>query len=135
MARARNDGSVVEQTAASGGRKAVNFDSRIGRTYSTDDLHQIAEATGVEISAVEHQRKLLDVAAWWFRRDVAAPKRTSPSRLRPRVDSLNMHLEKALKRLGVEDKNAVGDGPFDLELLTYLVQSGDEEDTVIRRIE
>jgi hypothetical protein len=134
MSDSQNDLSANEQTAAPVGRKLASFSNRIGQTYSTDDLRGIAAAIGVEIGAVEHQRKLLDVAAWWLRRDDAALKRTPPSQLRARVRSFILHLEKALKVLGVDDNDAAGDGPFDLELLTYLVQSADE-DAVIGEVE
>jgi hypothetical protein len=102
------------------------------RTYSDNNLEQIAASISVSVSLVYPHRHSFESTATWYRSDSRAPSRVPPSTTKRSAKLISAAARKLLQHLKV-GKGYADDGPEDWGLLQALSCTGHgSEDEVIR---
>ena len=96
--------------------------------YADSDLAVIADAISVPRDEVKCERAALEAAAGWLRLDKSSPRRTPPSIMRRRLESIEKAGRKLLKTLEIDDPEQAENGPNGSELFDALVAQVGGED-------
>jgi len=101
-------------------------------TYTTSDFEKMAAAMGCEPNEFIKHKTAFETAARWHALDSRRPRRTSPAKMRNKMDQIAKSADRLLKHLGIDRPGDAYDGPGNLEVLAVLAGSAEwSEDAVI----
>lgn len=98
--------------------------------YDEEALSVIATSIEIDSGDLVLFACRFEHAALWYRLDCNAAKRTEPSVIIPKLDSIRSHANKLLKSLGVENSGGADDGPS-IDILEALVLTTDADSTPV----